>query len=239
MPEKEKEEKKRIKIGEERVNKPSLWQRIKKPLAAGILAAGLLITPMKKAEGGEFDVSLGPITGEAAKEIELKYPEYWKRIIEYDKVLISTENDDQITISINDVEEYKKIYTEFKDDYTSYLFAYRNYQKALDSRNYKDEIKHLENVISTCDSTFTHPKIQKEMLKLQMFAYYNMARIYYEGYLYTKNEDFKDKAKITLIKGLVKYNKKKKSITEEERYFLENGENRPIYLMKRLFELVK
>ncbi len=57
----EKEEKKSEMKNQEQTNpKPSLWQRMKKPLAAGLLGASLLITPMKKAESVEFEHARPP-----------------------------------------------------------------------------------------------------------------------------------------------------------------------------------
>ncbi|MEM4589930.1 MAG: hypothetical protein QXK21_01530 [Candidatus Micrarchaeia archaeon] len=76
-------EEKIIKKGERKEEKkPSLWQRIKKPLAAGLLGASLLLHPVKKADAVGFESTLQPpleATELIEKDMNLK--KGWKLLL--------------------------------------------------------------------------------------------------------------------------------------------------------------
>ncbi|MCS7109662.1 MAG: hypothetical protein NZ903_02605, partial [Candidatus Micrarchaeota archaeon] len=132
MPEKEKEGKKRIERGEEtKQNKPSLWSRIKKPLLTGVMTAGLLIAPVKKAEGVGFrNIRAPPIYMESVIEKDKDLRTGWKSIRKiYDDLTGKEIIDDNLAKSHLKyvINHYKKVYEKTGKVGAFYLSAYGEY----------------------------------------------------------------------------------------------------------------
>jgi len=161
------------------------WNKIKKPLATGILAGGLLISPVQKAESIAFDAARAP-------------PYYASELIEKDKDInvrlgwmavkkikqIAEEKrpvDDQKPYFDMAVNYFKRAYEKNKTPENYYLYCHTLYQSIQFESTYEDtEQKELE-VIKLIEERLKEQPNDIDFIDLKQIIYYNLAIMYYRA----------------------------------------------------------
>ncbi|MEM4134205.1 MAG: hypothetical protein QXV73_03290 [Candidatus Micrarchaeia archaeon] len=181
----EREEKKEIKKEEKKEEKKaSLWQKIKKPLAAGLLGASLLFSPVKKADAVGFAKARDP-PFYASEVIEKKYNTGWKLLLKVDKHQSGEINiDDSLGIKLNEsaINYFKKKYEETKDVDALYLELYGIYSLAMYHQTFEETEKTCLEAIKIIDERLKE-KPDFHFIDLKLMIYYNLAVAYYKGYI--------------------------------------------------------
>ncbi|MEM3455184.1 MAG: hypothetical protein QXF07_01780 [Candidatus Micrarchaeia archaeon] len=162
-------------------SKPTLWQRMKKPLAAGLLGASLLFSPVKNADAVGFYARQPPYY--AAKVIEKKYNTGWKLLVKVHKDKIGEINiDDSLGIKLNEsaINYFKKKYEETKDIDALYLWVYSIYSLAAYHQTFEETEKTCLEAIKIIDERLKE-KHDFNFIDLKLTIYYNLADVYYDG----------------------------------------------------------
>ncbi|MEM3771506.1 MAG: hypothetical protein QXW80_04260 [Candidatus Micrarchaeia archaeon] len=178
-------EEKIIKKGENKEEKkPSLWQRMKKPLAAGLLGASLLLHPMKRVDAVGFAKTRQP-PFYASEVIEKKYNTGWKLLLKVDKDQKGEINiDDSLGIKLTEsaINYFKKKYEETKDPDALYLQLYGIYSLAMYHQTFEETEKTCLEAIKIIDERLKE-KPDFHFIDLKLMIYYNLAVAYYKGYI--------------------------------------------------------
>jgi len=233
----EKVEKGNKEVKETKVEKA--WNKIKKPLATGILAAELLLSPVQKAESVGFDAERpSPFFASELieKDKDLNVRLGWMAIkkikqIEDEKRPVS-EQKPYFDMAVN---YFKRAYEKNKTPENFYLYCHTLYQSIEFEPTYEStEEKELE-VIKLIDERL---KEQPDMnfIDLKQMIYYNLAIMYYRAavnfndvrgppsldekraYDPSKKEFYKKKA-IEYIKKWLEYNEWMKKHWDEFEFF--------------------
>jgi tetratricopeptide (TPR) repeat protein len=234
-------EKKEIRVEKKEESKiKKAWNKIKKPLATGILAGGLLLSPVQKAESVGFDYARPP-------------PYYASELIEKDKDInvrlgwMAIKKIKQIAEAKRPVSEqkpyfdmavnyFKRAYEKNKTPENFYLYCHTLYQSIQLEPTYEStEEKELE-VIKLIEERLKEQPNDMDFIDLKQIIYYNLAIMYYraavnfndvrgppsldekEAYNPSKREFYKKKA-IEYIKNWLKYNKWMKEHWNEFEFF--------------------
>ncbi|MEM3814758.1 MAG: hypothetical protein QW054_00395 [Candidatus Micrarchaeia archaeon] len=176
-------EEKIIKKPEEK--KPSLWQRMKKPLAAGLLGASLLLHPAKKADAVGFAFARDP-PYYASEIIEKKYPTGWKLLVKVDKHQGGEiDIDDSLGIKLNQsaINYFKKKYEETKDPDALYLWVYSVYSLAGYEQTFEKTEERCMEAMKIIDERLKEEPYDFHFIDLKLTIYRNLAVAYYKGYI--------------------------------------------------------
>ncbi|MCX7845315.1 MAG: hypothetical protein N2312_01745 [Dictyoglomaceae bacterium] len=146
MPEKEKEDKKKIEQKREETKKPSLWSRIKKPLLTGVMAAGLLVTPMKKAEA-LYTEDVMDLPPQIIKTEINKLPLGWKYLVIANKMQQKGQNAEIFT---------NKAIEWFTAEYNRLKIEWENAKKTNSPQLEEIENQLLKSGIGLADSYYRH-----------------------------------------------------------------------------------
>ncbi|MEM3369831.1 MAG: hypothetical protein QXE90_03195 [Candidatus Micrarchaeia archaeon] len=170
-------------------SKPTLWQRMKKPLAAGLLGASLLLHPVKNVDAVGFAKARDP-PYYAAKVIEKKYNTGWKLLLKVAKEQRGENKiDDSLEIKLNEsaINYFKKKYEETKDIDALYLWVYSIYSLAAYHQTFEETEKTCLEAIKIIDERLKE-KHDFDFIDLKLMIYYNLADMYYGGHI--KDPDY-------------------------------------------------
>jgi tetratricopeptide (TPR) repeat protein len=234
-------EKKEIRVEKKEESKiKKAWNKIKKPLATGILAGGLLLSPVQKAESVGFDYARPP-------------PYYASELIEKDKDInvrlgwMAIKKIKQIAEAKRPVSEqkpyfdmavnyFKRAYEKNKTPENFYLYCHTLYQSIQLEPTYEStEEKELE-VIKLIEERLKEQPNDMDFIDLKQIIYYNLAIMYYRAavnfddvrgppsldekraYDPSKKEFYKNKA-IEYMKKWLEYNEWMNEYWDEFEFF--------------------
>jgi len=222
MPEKEKTEMNIEKESEKESKISKVWNKIKKPLLTGVMAAGLLLSPTKKAEGVGFYYARPPPYFAAhliEKDKDINVRLGWVALKKGDKLgEVGRLNEGQQFLEMA-VNYFKKAYEKNKTAENYYLYVYSLYHLARTEKTYEGtEEKELE-VLKLIEERLKEQWNDMDFIDLKQIIYYNLAIMYYraavnfkdvdkemylerEAYEPSKKEFYKQKAKDYTIKWL-------------------------------------
>ncbi|MEM3593050.1 MAG: hypothetical protein QXW80_00305 [Candidatus Micrarchaeia archaeon] len=220
----EREEKKGIKKPEEKEqNKPSLWQRMKKPLAAGLLGASLLFSPAKKVDAVGFEHSMDPPTYIAdiiEKDKDLRIG--WKLLLTSHKKLTEDRVKDKEYIRKflqRAIEIFDKVYKERGDSLSLYLKIHGTYYLAVIEPNFESTEERCKEVLKLAEERLKKNPNDFDFIDIDFRINLNLAEMYYDGYTFdpsymkdgyidhSKMSEYKEKTMVYVNKGLTQYDK--------------------------------
>ncbi|MEM4218931.1 MAG: hypothetical protein QXO35_02730, partial [Candidatus Micrarchaeia archaeon] len=180
----EREEKKEIKKEEKKEEKKaSLWQKIKKPLAAGLLGASLLFSPVKKADAVGFHARQPPFYAAEVIERDKDLKLGWKFLIKaYEYAIRKNNIGDELAKQYLDkaIEIFKKAYEKTGNIDALYLQVYGIYERAGPELTFEETEKICLEAIKIIDERLKE-KHDFNFIDLKLMIYYNLAYMYYKG----------------------------------------------------------
>ncbi|MEM4160337.1 MAG: hypothetical protein QXH18_03935 [Candidatus Micrarchaeia archaeon] len=196
-------EEKIIKKGEKKEEKkPSLWQRMKKPLAAGLLGASLLFSPAKKADAVGFAEARDPPLYAAEvieKDKDLKVG--WKFLIKaYENAIGKNNIGSELAIKYLDAATniFKKAYEKTGSIDALYLQAYTIYAMGGPESTFEKTEERCKEALEIIEKRLKEEPNDLDFNSLKLQIYYNLAQMYYEGY--TKDPAYLRAGRIDLSK---------------------------------------
>jgi len=174
----EKVEKGNKEVKETKVEKA--WNKIKKPLATGILAGGLLVSPIQKAESIGFTSPRDPPIY-ASEVIEKNYKIGWKFLLKaqdecktkYGKPWLYTD------AAIN---YFKNAYEKDKKPESLYLWAYSVYDRANYEPTFEQTEKRVMEALELVEKRLKEVPNDFDFIDLKQIALFNLAELYYNAY---------------------------------------------------------
>jgi tetratricopeptide (TPR) repeat protein len=258
-------EKKEIRVEKKEESKiKKAWNKIKKPLATSILAGGLLLSPVQKAESVGFDYARPPpyfASELIEKDKDLNVRLGWMAIKKIDQLENEgrySEADSYYEMAIT---YFKRAYEKNKTPENYYLYCHILYQNATRERTYeRTEQKELE-VIKLIDEKLKEQPKSMDFIDLKQIIYYNLAIMYYRAavnfedigrsmsldekraYDPSKTELYKKKA-IEYMKKWLEYNEWMKEHWDDFEFFAwrngyENAAKEEGVTLKQYFEECK
>lgn len=228
------EEKERKETKAEEKQKPSLFGKWKKLAVGGLLGLSMIM-PMKNAEGYHFDKGTEPPYAKWGEQIKQKYPDGWGCII-INNINLKQKKDSTLTID-KAVKYFKQKYEKTKDDDALYMYAYSYYQKANNSYELTDTEIYLKQAIEICNKDAKDKEIKENLLIFKSRIFYNLGKIFWEGYRYDGSVSDQEKAIKYLNQGLEEYKKNKLILNKEDRKWME--EEGPINDISNLLTKIK
>ena len=216
-----------------------VWNKVKKPLLTGVMAAGLLISPAKKAEGVGFDAYRSPPVFaspliEKDKDINVRLG--WVAFKKSEKLKEEQrpriEQKPYLEMAVN---YFKRAYEKNKTVENQYLYYYSLYYAAMTEPTYEGtEEKELE-VLNLIEERLKEQWNDMDFIDLKQIIYYNLAKMYYraavnfkdvedkmylerEAYNPAKREFYKKKA-IEYAKKWLEYNEWMKENWDKFEFF--------------------
>ncbi|MEM3370059.1 MAG: hypothetical protein QXE90_04400 [Candidatus Micrarchaeia archaeon] len=215
-------EEKIIKKGEKKEEKkPSLWQRMKKPLAAGLLGASLLFSSAKRVDAVGFGHSMDPPTYIAdviEKDKDLRIG--WKLLLTSYKKLTEDGVNDKEYIRIllqRAIEIFDKVYKERGDSLSLYLKLHGTYYLAVIEPNFESTEERCKAVLKLAEERLKKNPNDFDFIDIDFRINLNLTEMYYDGYTldssymkagyidYSKLSEYKEKAIVYANKGLTHY----------------------------------
>lgn len=169
---KKKEERKESKI-------KKAWDKIKKPLATGILAGGLLLSPVQKAESIGFRSPRGPPTY-ASEVIEKEYKIGWRFLIEGKKKV--QERGNSWVYYDAAINYFKNAYEKDKKLESLYLWAYSVYSRAANDPTFEQTEKRVMEALELVGKRLKEVPNDFDFIDLKQIIFYNLAEMYYDAY---------------------------------------------------------
>ncbi|MEM4589927.1 MAG: hypothetical protein QXK21_01515 [Candidatus Micrarchaeia archaeon] len=210
-------EEKIIKKGEKKEEKkPSLWQRMKKPLAAGLLGASLLFSPAKKADAIPILVRAPPPYVAAEVENDKLLKAGWKILQEYSDGKCSSEERLQIAKKI-----FESVYKRTGNPVALDLKDVTDYYLAVEDRTYHQTKTRLLNRLKSVEERLkSYPDDIRALDKKQetLKSLFEAAHgLYFDKEIY---REYRKKDEIDLYyEDAIKYGKE---LIEFEKEYLES-----------------
>ena len=173
-------EKKEIRVEEKEGSKiEKAWNKIKKPLATGILAGGLLLSPVQKAESIGFGKPRGPPTY-ASEVIEKEYKIGWKFLIEGRKKV--QERGNSWVYYDAAINFFKNTYEKDKKPESLYLWAYSVYRRAANDPTFEETEKRVMEALELVEKRLKEVPNDFDFIDLKEAILRNLAEMYYDAY---------------------------------------------------------
>jgi hypothetical protein len=169
---KERKENKQDIRKEEVQQKPSVWQKVKKPLMTGVLAAGLLILPVK---GNTLAISYArevPIY--AAELIEKEYAEGWNLLL---KGWTETDRPTRFNRQAA-VKYFENTHKKDRKAESLYLWAFSVYASAMTERSFEGTEQTMLNAVKLINKRLKKQPNDFEFIDLKQMIYYNLGIMY-------------------------------------------------------------
>ena len=174
----EKVEKGKKEVKESKIKKA--WSKVKKPLATGILAGGLLLSPVQKAESIGFDAARTPPTY-AADIIKKEYNIGWRFIL-MEKENWKNEKSKPWLYADAAINYFKNAYEKDKKPESLYLCAYSIYSRAIYEPTFEKTETRLIEALELVEKRLKEVPDDFDFIDLKQIIFYNLAKMYYQAY---------------------------------------------------------
>jgi len=160
-------------------------KNVKKLLATGILAGGLLLSPVQKAESIGFDASRAPpyyASELIEKDKDINVRLGWMAVMKIKKMRDEgrhwTEQEPYYEMAVN---YFKHAYEKNKTPENSFLYCHALYENAARQRTYEGTEERELEVINLIEERLKEQPNDMDFIDLKQIIYYNLAIMYYRA----------------------------------------------------------
>jgi len=125
----------------------SLFSKLKKPLMTGVMAAGLLVTPIKGNTVQLKDTMSPPI--EYSEVYEKDYSKGWTYLLKANKIIQEKKEGSKVYYN-KAIDYFENKYKQDQRAESLYVLGYSYYARTLSQKNYEDAESDFETAMQLC-----------------------------------------------------------------------------------------